>query len=174
MQQFDGDKIVAAVFHVILFRIAERDKLFLAVAECLDSGRIDSLFQQIFLRGQGAAFAERTVVFLAAADVAVAFDHDTGAGVALEVVCDRVQLACLGRFDAGLVEAEIDGLERDAGNRRAEIVIGIGKPGSFLGGAGSIEQLFRAGTAAGDIGISGRAGLLDIDFFRTVKGAEFF
>ena len=93
IQEFDRDKVVPAVLHVIFLGIAERNQFLFAVAEGFHSGRGNSLFQQIFLRGQSAALSEGAVVFLAAPCIAVAFDHDTGSRVALEIVCDGVKLA---------------------------------------------------------------------------------
>ena len=72
MQQ---DEIVAAVFRPRGFVVAGIGRLVLAVADGADAVGADAELGQRLAGGQRAAFAERAVVFLRAALVAVALDE---------------------------------------------------------------------------------------------------
>src|SRR5579863_5447111 len=69
-------EIIAAVLCPGGFTGTGGDGFVLAESFDVEAAGIDSLAGQIFTGGEGAAFAKRTVVFLGAALVAVAFDAD--------------------------------------------------------------------------------------------------
>jgi hypothetical protein len=68
-------KVVAAVFRPRGFVVAGVHRLVLAVADGADARRVNAILGQRLARGQRAAFAERAVVFLRAAFVAIALDE---------------------------------------------------------------------------------------------------
>ncbi len=66
------------------------NRFVLAVAEGANPRRIKPHFGQGLTRGQRAAFAERTVVFLGAALVAITLNGQLGAGIRVQGRGDRL------------------------------------------------------------------------------------
>ena len=84
MQQ---NEIVAAVFRPGGFVVAGVNRLVLAVADGADAHRVNAQLGQRLARGQRAAFAERAVVFLRAALVAIALDEQLRVRVGSSTRC---------------------------------------------------------------------------------------
>ena len=93
--------------------MAVRRRLVLAITAGEDAHRVNVQLGQRLAGGQRAAFAERAVVFLRAALVAIALDQQLGAGVRLQRLGHHHQLGALGAWNDRAVKLEVNCVRRE-------------------------------------------------------------
>src|SRR6266704_4016184 len=101
-------ELVAAILRPGVLVVALRDRPLLTVGHGLDPTPIDAVADEVLLRRRGAAVAERQVVFVRAALVAVAADADAQGRVGLEDRHLLVQDRGVPAPDDRLVIVEVD------------------------------------------------------------------
>src|SRR2546428_5179133 len=159
-------ELVAAVLRPRRFVVALRDRPLLAVRHGLDAAGVDAVAHEVLLRRGGAPVAEREVVFVRPALVAVPGDPDPQVGIRLQDRDLLIERRGVARPDVRLVEVEVDhrGEHRAHGFRRVPHGgerIGRPLPGHPLGflARPRIGLGPRDGILAGPLGRRDRIGI---------------
>jgi len=103
-------EIIAAILFPRAFVVAIGKWLVFAVAQSIHATRFNPKADEFLAAGQRAAFAERAIVFLRAAFVAIAFDANRDFGVALHVFSHGGELRFITSGNCGTVVGKVDGV----------------------------------------------------------------
>src|SRR5208282_4121752 len=135
-------EVVAPILAPALFVLGVAERLFLAVTDGLESLLGDAEIQKCLLDGGGALVAQRQVVFLGAAFVAVTLNHHVKTLVLLQELSVLLEPGHLVRANVVAVVVEKDVL--DGGGEQLLVAgSGLGRPR----GIGSVHGHARRGAA---------------------------